>query len=66
LQKLLNSKSRPICITKNAFGEHYPSEDLYISPSHKIFINDKLLLEANDIIYGNTIYQDNECESVEY
>lgn len=64
--KTLNSKSRPICITKNAFGEHYPCEDLYISPAHKIFINDKLLLEANDIINGNTIYQDNECESVEY
>lgn len=64
--KTLNSKSRPICITKNAFGEHYPCEDLYISPAHKIFINDKLFLEANDIINGNTIYQDNECESVEY
>ena len=64
--KILNSQSRPICITKNAFGEHFPSEDLYISPGHKIFINDKLLLEANDIINGNTIYQDNECESVEY
>jgi hypothetical protein len=64
--KTLNSKSRPICITKNEFGEHYPCEDLYISPAHKIFINDKLLLEANDIINGNTIYQDNECESVEY
>lgn len=64
--KNLNSKSRPICITKNAFGEHYPCEDLYISPGHKIFINDKLLLEANDIINGKTIYQDNECESVQY
>jgi hypothetical protein len=64
--KILNSESRPICIRKNAFGEHYPYEDLYISPAHKIFINDKLLLEANDIINGNTIYQDNECESVEY
>ena len=64
--KILNSQSRPICITKNAFGEHYPCEDLYISPAHKIFINDKLLLEANDIINGNTIYQDNECESVQY
>ena len=64
--KILNSQSRPICITKNAFGENVPYEDLYISPCHKIFINDKLLLEANDIINGNTIYQDNECESVEY
>ena len=64
--KILNSESRPICITKNAFGEHYPCEDLYISPAHKIFIHDKLLLEANDIINGTTIYQDNECESVEY
>ena len=27
---------------------------------------EKELQEANDIINGNTIYQDNECESVEY
>ncbi len=63
--KILNSKSRPICIRKNAFGEHYPSEDLYLSPGHRIFINDRLD-QCSNLINGGTFYQDNECESVEY
>ena len=63
--KILNSNSRPICITKNAFGEHYPCVDLYVSPCHRIFINDALVRSIS-LINGKTIYQDNECESVEY
>jgi hypothetical protein len=63
--KTLNSNTRPICITKNAFGEHYPCVDLYVSPCHRIFINNGLVQSTN-LINGKTIYQDNECESVEY
>ena len=63
--KTLNSNTRPICITKNAFGEHYPCVDLYVSPCHRIFINDALVRSIS-LINGKTIYQDNECESVEY
>lgn len=63
--KILNSNSRPICITKNAFGEKCPFEDLYVSPGHHLLINDKMVLSSN-LINGKTIYQDNECESVEY
>ena len=63
--KTLNSNTRPICITKNAFGEHYPCVDLYVSPCHRIFINNGLVQSTN-LINGKTIYQDNECEYVEY
>ena len=63
--KSLHSKTRPICITKNAFGEKTPFVDLYVSPGHKLLINDKMVL-SSDLINGETIYQDNECESVEY
>ena len=63
--KILNSFSRPICITKNAFGENYPFVDLYLSPCHRLFINDKMIT-PRDLINGETIYQDNECEFVEY
>jgi len=63
--KILNSNSRPICITKNAFGEACPFVDLYVSPCHTLLINDKMVASSN-LISGETIYQDNECKSVEY
>jgi hypothetical protein len=63
--KILNSKTRPICIRKNTFGEHYPCSDLYVSPLHKICINDNFV-NSITLIHGEDIYQDNECESVEY
>jgi hypothetical protein len=62
---ILNSDSRPICITKNAFGEASPFVDLYVSPGHGLLINDKIVASSN-LINGETIYQDNECKSVEY
>lgn len=61
----LNSKSRPICIKKDALGKNYPFEDLYVSPGHSLLLNGKMVL-AKYIVNGETIYQDNECESVEY
>jgi len=62
---ILNSNSRPICITKNAFGEECPFVDLYVSPGHRLLINDKLV-RSSDLINGEIIYQDSECKSVEY
>jgi len=62
---ILNSNSRPICITKNAFGKECPFVDLYVSPGHRLLINDKIVASSN-LINGETIYQDNECKSVEY
>ena len=63
--KILNSNSRPICITKNAFDEKYPFVDLYVSPDHQLLINGKMV-PSSHLINGETIYQDNECNSVEY
>lgn len=65
IPKILNSKSRPICITKNAFGEKSPFVDLYVSPGHGLLINDKMI-QSSHLINGETIYLDNECETVEY
>jgi hypothetical protein len=61
----LNSKSRPICIKKNALGQNYPFKDLYVSPGHSLLLNGKMVL-AKNIVNRKTIYQDNECDSVEY
>ena len=61
----LNSKSKPICIQKNAFNKNCPFKDLYVSPCHSLLINGKMVL-AKDMVNGTTIYQDNECKNVEY
>jgi hypothetical protein len=61
----LNTNSRPICIKKNALDENYPFQDLYVSPEHCLLINGKMIT-ASSLINGNTIYQDMECNNVEY
>lgn len=61
----LNSKTRPICIEKDAFAKNCPFQDLYVSPKHGFLLNGKMVL-AKDLVNGKTIYQDNECEDVEY
>jgi hypothetical protein len=61
----LDKNSRPICIKKNAFGEHLPFQDLYVSPKHCLLLNGNIVF-AYQLINGNTIYQDIECSSVEY
>jgi hypothetical protein len=62
---LLDSTSRPICIKKNAFGENTPFQDLYVSPGHRLLLNNEMVIVSR-IINGTTIYQDNDCEDVEY
>jgi hypothetical protein len=61
----LNKNSRPICIKKNALDLNLPFKDLYVSPGHGIFINNKLV-RAKTLINNNTIFQDNECSEIEY
>ena len=61
----LNSKSRPICIKKNALAKNTPFQDLYVSPKHNIIIGGNMV-RAHNMVNGNTIYQDNECTDVEY
>ena len=63
--KNLNSTSRPICIKKDALGKDYPFVDLYVSPGHRLLLNNQMIT-ANNIINDKTIYQDNNCEFVEY
>lgn len=61
----LNSSSRPICITKNSLANNFPFQNLYVSPNHSIIIDGEMVL-AKDLVNKITIYQDNECEDVEY
>jgi hypothetical protein len=61
----LNSKSRPICIKKDALGKNSPFQDLYVSPGHSLLLNNKMVL-AKRLVNGVTVYQDEKCDSVEY
>lgn len=61
----MNKKSRPICIKKDALAKNYPFTDLYVSPNHGFLINNKMVI-AKKMVNGTTIYQDNECDQVEY
>jgi hypothetical protein len=63
--KYLDSKSRPICIKKDAFGENKPFKDLYVSPGHRLLLNGEMV-QVSKIINGISIHQDNECNKVEY
>ena len=43
-----------ICISKDAFGENYPFQDLYVSPDHCMSIHGKMVRAkylVNDTIY---------------
>lgn len=58
-----------ICISKDAFGENYPFQNLYVSPDHCMLIHDKMVrdeyLVNDDTIYkeaGETVYYHVECE----
>jgi len=61
----LNEESRPICIEKNALDQNYPFEDLYVSPEHSLLLNGKIVVVWT-LINGKRIYQDRQCENVEY
>ena len=61
----LNSKSRPICIEKDALSENCPFKNLYVSPNHSLLLNGNMVL-AKNMVNGKNIYQDNECDEVEY
>ena len=61
----LNTDSRPICIKKNAIGKNQPFKDLYVSPNHNLLLNEKMV-SAKKLVNGTTIFQDMDCEHVEY
>jgi hypothetical protein len=61
----MSSKTKPICIKKNTFGNNTPVVDLFVSPQHSLLIDGKMIL-AKNMINEETIFQDNDCETVEY
>ena len=63
--KVLNEKSYPIKICKSARGKNLPHRDLYVSPNHGIFIDNRLIL-AKLLVNDKNIYQDKTIREVKY
>jgi hypothetical protein len=61
----MKENSLPIRIKANTFGLGVPSEDLRVSPPHRIFVDGKMVT-AIDLINGDTIIQETETEPIEY
>jgi hypothetical protein len=61
----LTEISRPIVISKDALGKGIPFEDVRVSPNHAIVVDNRTI-HAKDLVDYETIYQDMDCESVEY
>jgi hypothetical protein len=60
-----NINSFPICIKKNALGENLPFEDLFVSPLHRIILYGKMI-PAENLVNGDTIFQDTSKKSIVY
>lgn len=60
----------PVCIKAAALGDNVPKRDLWISPNHAMYFEDKhlggVLIEARDLINGASVVQAESVGSVEY
>jgi len=57
--------SLPICFQPHSLGKNCPSETLYVSPLHRIFIRGKMV-EAKELVNHSTIFQEDSHEELEY
>jgi hypothetical protein len=56
---------RPIRVAAGAFGDRQPKRDLWLSPDHAVFTEERLI-PARLLVNGMTIVQDDSFRSVEY
>lgn len=76
IELLINRKLRPIKIEKGSLGPDLPSEDLIVSPQHRILIRSKIakrMLDADEVLVAakelceiDGIYQLDDGEDIEY
>ena len=55
----------PVCIKAGALADGVPRRDLWISPNHAMYL-DGLLIEAKDLVNGESIVQAAHAEQVDY
>jgi hypothetical protein len=59
------TNATPIRIMTGALGEQMPTQDLRVSPWHHLYI-DGVLVRAKDLINGQTIVQELDCQQFSY
>ena len=62
---LRNRALLPIRFTAGSLGDRRPHRDLFVSPSHAMFV-DGILIPASDLVNGRTIRQIEQIDSVDY
>ncbi len=60
-----NGKIAPICFEAGSLGPNQPSQDLYVSPEHAMYV-DNVLVPARLLQNGATIAQRSDFDIVEY
>ena len=60
-----NKRILPVCFKAGALADNVPRRDLWISPQHAVYV-EGVLIEAKDLVNGETIVQAERIEKVEY
>ena len=60
-----NTESYPIRFSKGSLGTDSPSNDLWVSPGHRMIVGDKMV-SAMDLVNGTTIVQETNMTDIEY
>src|SRR5205085_8378854 len=55
----------PVCIAAGALDDDIPRRDLWVSPNHALYL-EGVLIEAQDLVNGVSIYQAERIEEIEY
>lgn len=61
----LNIESKPVVFKAGSLGKNTPFEDVAVSPSHAIIVNN-IMVSASHMINYDTIYQSDDYEEVTY
>lgn len=60
-----DTSSLPIRFKTGSLGNNVPFNDLFVSPSHRIIVDGKMIF-ASDALNGNSIVQENNVEIIQY
>jgi hypothetical protein len=60
-----NQKTLPVCFKAGSLADDVPQRDLWVSPNHAMYL-DGILIQAEDLVNGDTIVQARSMETVRY
>src|SRR5262245_9261787 len=62
----MNRNAAPILFRASALDENVPRRDLYVSSEHAMYIDDEVLVRADQLVNGVSILGYLDLEAVEY